>query len=187
MKQRPKIILTFILGTLNKFQQVPDWYLKIDRSNDALVEQLQMQAFAYLLYRSAGHIHKDTFLGPVYFRANEQNSIALMKGERNGWIVQRTGGCCVKPVKVFDTRTVEIEVPRIMDDPRTCLLEAWPTIPENAEETLKGVKYSQWPGGQHWYARLANGIDVEVDGAGKWDTYDEAVEATKQFVASRKT
>ena len=187
MSNRPKIILTFILGTLNPYQEVPDWYLKIDRRNDALVEQLQMKSFAWLLFRSAGHIEKDDFLAYCYFRANEKNAIAIMRGERDGWIAQRTGGMCTKPAKVFETRSVEIEFPRVMDDPYHVLMEVWPAIPENAEETLKGARYTQWPGGQHWYVRLANGLDVEVDGKMKWDTYDEAVAATKRFIAGCKT
>lgn len=185
-ESRKKIILTFVLGKLNPFA-APDWYLKIDHNNDALVEQLQMKSFAHILWRSTGHVEKMGLLTDIYFRANQENACAIINGERNGWFVQRSGGNCNRLVAEFTVKQVEVEVPRfgsLMDDPTECLLKAWPIAETDPQALIDSCSYSQWPNGTHWYARLSNGIDVEWEGKRKWDTRAEAEAVVPAFVAS---
>lgn len=42
------------------------------------------------------------------------------------------------------------------------------------------VRIIQWPGGEHFYAKIGN-QDVVVNGKQKWDTREEAEEAAKKF------
>lgn len=45
---------------------------------------------------------------------------------------------------------------------------------------IEQVKYIQWDGGKHWYAKIHN-EDIVVDGEQKWNTKIEAEEAVKKF------
>lgn len=178
---RTLIPLTFVRGRQHASAPA-QWLLLIDRYNDVFVEQLQMRAFAQILWMSQGHIQKDVDFIRLYFSANEQNSRAIVKGERKGWFLQRSGGCSHRLHDESCRLTVQMDKPRSMDDPVIPLLALWPKESESAQAAFDTCRFSQWPGGQHWYARLADGRDVEVDGESKWNNRELAQSAAIRFL-----
>lgn len=58
------------------------------------------------------------------------------------------------------------------------------TFPEIERPTYKDVRYLQWPGGKHWYAKIGNN-DVYVDGKMKWDTHYEAEKAAMKYIKEK--
>ena len=47
--------------------------------------------------------------------------------------------------------------------------------------TKTDIRIIQWPGGKHYYAKIGN-IDVEMNGDAKWDLYDDAYRAAKEYL-----
>ena len=47
---------------------------------------------------------------------------------------------------------------------------------------LDNVKYLQWPGGEHWYAKIGNDDITDYKGNQKWNTKREAEEAAKWYI-----
>lgn len=45
---------------------------------------------------------------------------------------------------------------------------------------IDNVRYIQWDGGKHWYAKIGN-LDIVVDGEQKWNSKLEAEIAVKQY------
>lgn len=52
--------------------------------------------------------------------------------------------------------------------------------------TIDDVRYIQWDGGKHWYAKVGN-IDIVWDGQQKWDTKLKAEIAVRQYFNYRYT
>jgi hypothetical protein len=52
-------------------------------------------------------------------------------------------------------------------------------------DSEKTVRFMQWPGGRHWYAKYGE-EDVKVDGELKWDTKEQAERAAKKWIEKRK-
>lgn len=50
---------------------------------------------------------------------------------------------------------------------------------------LDDAKFLQWPGGHHWYVKI-NNEDVVVNGVQKWNSKEEAKEATIQYINNQK-
>lgn len=46
--------------------------------------------------------------------------------------------------------------------------------------TMDDVRYIQWDGGKHWYAKIGN-LDIVVDGDQKWNSKHEAEYAVKRY------
>jgi len=47
--------------------------------------------------------------------------------------------------------------------------------------TVDDIKVSKFRGGSHWYAQLS-WLDVEIDGRGKWNSYDAAHQAALKYL-----
>ena len=50
--------------------------------------------------------------------------------------------------------------------------------------SIDDVRYIQWDGGKHWYAKIGN-FDIVVDGEQKWNSKLEAEIAVKQYFKQR--
>lgn len=51
-----------------------------------------------------------------------------------------------------------------------------------AVRILDNVKYLQWPGGEHWYAKIGNEDIIDYKGNQKWNTRKEAEEAAEWYI-----
>lgn len=51
-----------------------------------------------------------------------------------------------------------------------------------AVHILNNVRYMQWPGGEHWYAKIGNDDITDFNGNQKWNTKKEAEEAAKWYI-----
>lgn len=54
--------------------------------------------------------------------------------------------------------------------------------PDDEKLTMDDVRYLQWYGGKHWYAKVGKLDIVDKDGNQKWDTKKEAEEAARWFI-----
>ena len=54
--------------------------------------------------------------------------------------------------------------------------------PDYVKPNLEDVKYSKWPGGIHWYARVNKDDVVDAKGNQKWNTQDEARKAAEWYL-----
>lgn len=90
--------------------------------------------------------------------------------DRIGWFMNQNGGMC----------------PRLHDVEKTVECDCFPPTALSADFLLKNVKISQWPNGQHYYAKLPDGREVEVNDTKKWDSWDKAKAATAQFLRISK-
>ena len=48
------------------------------------------------------------------------------------------------------------------------------------DDVLRKINISRWPNGRHFYAKY-DGKDVKVNGRMKWNTYEDAFDAAKEF------
>lgn len=48
--------------------------------------------------------------------------------------------------------------------------------------TIDDVRYIQWKGGSHWYAKVGNIDIVDQDDRQKWDTKEEAIKAAQNWI-----
>ena len=56
------------------------------------------------------------------------------------------------------------------------------TFPDESEYNIDDVRFLQWPGGTHWYAKIGK-LDICDDmGDYKWDCKGDAIEAAKWWV-----
>lgn len=58
------------------------------------------------------------------------------------------------------------------------------TFPDEERPSLEDVKYMQWPGGYHWYAKVGKLDVTDERGEQKWNTKKEAEEASKWFIVN---
>lgn len=184
-----KTSITFALVILHAGAS-PLWTMQISGGwSDLLAETLVRRRGVDFVWKSAGHLHKAGFEGNLYLRAFEQGALDTALGKRRGWYMQKTGGMTPSVCEVIETRVVEVDTGSMggaceaTEDASTALLRAWPT---DAPPPPEGVRFSQWPGGKHWYARMADGTDVEVAGKSKWDTLEEAHVAARLVEEARK-
>jgi len=161
--------MKFVLGKSHPLVE-SDWYVMIDDSSADLIVGLMQEGCKSRCEMLAVHDLKSTrvktislnVLG-VYTRAACDAPYIISK--RFGWFANRNGGMC------RDLHEVEAEV----ED------SEWPKkwTPQELYET---VKVSQWYGGKHYYAKLADGRDVEWGGLRKWSSAKKALRATARFL-----
>lgn len=56
------------------------------------------------------------------------------------------------------------------------------TFPDEEKPSLVNVKYMQWDGGYHWYAKIGKLDVTDKDNNQKWNTKEEAEEAARWFI-----
>lgn len=56
------------------------------------------------------------------------------------------------------------------------------TFPDFKTPTFDDVKFIQWPGGSHWYAKVNREDIVDKDGNQKWNTRYEAEKAAEWYI-----
>ena len=56
------------------------------------------------------------------------------------------------------------------------------TFPDEERPTESDVKYTQWPGGYHIYAKIGKLDVVDSEGKQKWNTMKEAEDAAKWYI-----
>lgn len=54
--------------------------------------------------------------------------------------------------------------------------------PDEVGLTIDDVRYIQWPGGCHWYAKVGSADIVDAAGNQKWNEKSEAEEAAKWYI-----
>lgn len=54
-------------------------------------------------------------------------------------------------------------------------------FPKKDIYTIDDVRYIQWNPNGHWYAKVGN-MDIVYAGKQKWDTKEEAIEASKKYI-----
>lgn len=59
-------------------------------------------------------------------------------------------------------------------------------FPDELTPTLKGIRYINWPGGVHYYAKCGSFDVVDQCGNQKWNSLEEAQDAAKWYVANYK-
>lgn len=153
----------------------PCWYLKIDAVRDA--KMVLETASEGVINDSARTMQHDMFRSPspstrateleieIKFKALGRMITGL--GDRDGWFLNRNGGMC----------------PSLHNVIKTVKSDFFPD--EIKKFDIQDVRFSQWRGGTHWYARLPDGTDIEVDGDLKWNSRKEAVAAAKKFLRNR--
>lgn len=55
-------------------------------------------------------------------------------------------------------------------------------FPDDENPTEDDIRIIQWPGGQHYYAKIGSLDVVDEDGNQKWDNRDEALIAAQRFI-----
>lgn len=70
-----------------------------------------------------------------------------------------------------------LDTDEIVDECFTDVLE----FPKIERPTIDDVRFIQWPGGTHWYAKL-NDVDIVYRGEQKWNTRAEAERAAKMHI-----
>lgn len=56
------------------------------------------------------------------------------------------------------------------------------TFPNEDKPSLDDVRYLQWDGGEHWYAKIGKLDVVDFEGNQKWDSKEDAQKAAKWYV-----
>lgn len=54
--------------------------------------------------------------------------------------------------------------------------------PDFKKPSLDDVRFIQWDGGKHWYAKVNKEDIVDEFGRQKWNTKDEAEKAAKWYI-----
>lgn len=85
--------------------------------------------------------------------------------DRIGWFANRVGGMC----PTMHAIASEIEAS---------------SFPEDVDDE-RGFTASKWPNGTHWYARLRDGTEVEINGRTKWSSREKAEAAAQKFINKR--
>lgn len=151
---------------------VPDWVLVIDndQSREAVLSLLEARITAIMRNPHAfgGSDGINTTVTMLTVDASHQIVAHVLVGKRDGWFVNRVGGMCHKPFRVIEIREAT----------------TWPQRPgEDAEELLRTARIRPWPGGTHYCSTLRDGRVVVVGkGVSKWDTLQEAIDATRIFL-----
>lgn len=57
--------------------------------------------------------------------------------------------------------------------------------PSEENLNIEDVRYLQWDGGKHWYAKIGYEDIVDKNGNQKWDTKQEAEEASKWYIQNK--
>ena len=149
-----------------------DWVLVIDgdEAKEAVISLLEARITARMHNPHAfgGSDGIATTVTMLTVDASHQVVAQVLVGKRNGWFVNRVGGMCHKPFRVIETREAT----------------TWPPCPgEDAEELLRTASIRPWPGGMHYCSTLRDGRVVVVGkGVSKWDTLQEAIDATRSFL-----
>ena len=59
--------------------------------------------------------------------------------------------------------------------------------PDDEDEmAMENVRYTQWPGGYHWYCKVGKLDVVDKNGEQKWNSKEEAKEASEWFISQYK-
>jgi hypothetical protein len=159
--------MKFVLGKAHPLVE-SDWYVVINEDSAELVANL---------FESACRGRCNT-IGINALKLNTQVPHAALGAcvraaceapftisNRFGWYANRMGGMCQ------DLKEIQSETES----------DTWPEL-MTPEELIRTVKISKWFGGPHWYAKLADGREVECDGVRKWKTAEKAKQATRFFV-----
>lgn len=56
------------------------------------------------------------------------------------------------------------------------------TFPDEEKPSIDDVRFIQWNGGEHWYAKIGKLDVVDVDNNQKWNTKEEAEKAAKWWI-----
>jgi len=152
----------------------PDWWMVLDseasrtQAEDRMMRSTAREHLEPLVCHDMRGSSKATLPAlrlDIISKAMAQHTMAMAFGQRDGWYANRMGGCCPSMHQIFKT----VESSR------------WPSTKSN-EELFNTASFSKWTGGKHWFVRLIDGTDVEWDGQLKWDTREEAEQATRQFL-----
>lgn len=57
--------------------------------------------------------------------------------------------------------------------------------PDERELDFSNVRYLQWPGGEHWYAKVGSLDIVDEENRQKWNTREEAEKAARWFLKEK--
>jgi hypothetical protein len=60
------------------------------------------------------------------------------------------------------------------------------TFPDEAEYNIDDVRFLQWPGGTHWYAKIGKFDICDDMGDYKWNCKGDAIEAAKWWVKNNR-
>lgn len=169
--------MKFVLGKPHKGAN-PDWYMVLStrtigyRKTEPTVKTPSAEKVAQLwlkhvctpIVRDWGH----TVDNMTEYRIRAQTFVELpfLLVQRDGWYVNRVGGMS----------------PNLLDIENEIEANDYPPSPMAQQEKFDGAKYSQWGAGEHWYVKLPDGTDVEMDGKFRFDSREKAVAATKQFL-----
>lgn len=144
----------------------PDWFMLL--CSDSLSHPSAEKTLELVEHNSSGPMQQELEHSIAAYAIRAKALIAMpdVLPSRNGWYVNRVGGMC----------------PHLYDIDKEVESDDFPPLECDAIEMLKNTKFSMWPGGSHWYARLPDGRDVEIDGQSKWDSKEQSVSATKKFL-----
>lgn len=56
------------------------------------------------------------------------------------------------------------------------------TFPDEERPSITEVRYIQWDGGEHWYAKIGNLDIVDINNNQKWNTKEEARKAAEWYI-----
>lgn len=151
--------MKFCRVRINKCDNESIWMLHLD-SDEArdFAKQLAKSQFDKAL-KTPNFLERSD--APFLVSAYNKLEFTIDMGRRESWYVNKNGGMCPKVEIIHETREAD----------------AFPV-----DEVYANI--TQWPNGTHYYARLNNGLDVEWNGQGKWDTFEEAQKAAELFIDS---
>jgi len=163
--------MKFVLGKPHVGAE-SDWYVLINEDSSDLVVELMQGSCKQRTERIAVHDlkSKSPSIRGTSWRVMGAYTKAAVEApdiisRRFGWYANRNGGMCP------DLLEIEQEVDA----------KKWP-VKMTPQELYDTVKISKWFGGKHYYAKLADGREVEWNGLRKWSTVKRAEEATRKFL-----
>jgi hypothetical protein len=156
--------MKFVYGKAHPLVE-PAWYLYLEDSDE--VKKNVFTAWSKPIEPTGllfSHLSTDTFNFTFKVIMNSLRDFQEILSTRVGWYMNSKGGMCKE---LYDI-TKEIAAKSFTD----------------IDTSL--FKISKWPEGKHYYSRLSDGTDVEIDGIYKWDTETLAKEASLRFLQHRK-
>ena len=176
--------------------KINKWYLKPD-SLEALLEHWNrygggemkegiQQITERIKYRSAGRIapHFTSYWGSLVEMTAEMKNISLLES------------ACQLENKLFNDRlnmflkgeefylTEGLTVFKLLDCVAEIVEEVYKDemiYPDNNTHSIENVRYLQWEGGKHWYAKVGKIDIVDKEGNQKWNSKEEAERAVKEY------
>lgn len=106
--------------------------------------------------------------------ASEKLMKDTMDGRINAW---NSGMRCFYPNDGFRCIRFDDRFSEVCDE----IFNDSIVFPDIDRPSIEDVKFMVWDGGKHWYAKIGK-MDVVVDGQQKWNTKNDAIEASKKFI-----